>query len=149
MSDKEQRCPHCGAEMILYSHSDMKGRSPSTASAFVAGRARGGAAGEAGGLAEEGSVNDYNELVNSYLEAARVMGDDRAHVEIAVSLACRFSGKCPSCRHSRAPQNVVKVARQEGRLEIYKRKCSQGYLTGLNRCPLWEQLEIPIEMEVM
>lgn len=93
-------------------------------------------------------MSDYNELVESYLDAAAVMGDDRAHVETAVSLATRFSGKCPSCRHSRAPENVVEVA-LAGRLEIFKRSCLWGRMTGLNGCPLWEQLEIPIEMEVM
>lgn len=93
--------------------------------------------------------NDFNALVNSYLEAAQIMGDDRLHVENAVSLATRQLGCCPSCRHSRAPLNVVEVAREEERLEIYKRSCSQGCMTGLNGCPYWEQLEIPIEMEVM
>jgi len=93
--------------------------------------------------------NDYNALVESYLEAAAVMGDDRAHVEMAISLACRFQGRCESCRHSRAPENVVEVALSEERLEIYRRKCSQGCMTGLNGCPSWERLEIPIWMEVM
>jgi len=92
---------------------------------------------------------DFHELVNSYLEAARVMGDDRAHVEMAISLATRQLGRCPSCRHSRAPFNVVEVAEQEQRLEIYKRSCSQRHFVGLNGCPYWEVLQIPMEMEVM
>lgn len=93
--------------------------------------------------------NDFNALVNSYLEAATIMGDDRNHVEMAVSLATRQLGRCPSCRHSRAPADVIEVAREEERLEIYKRRCSLGYMTGLNGCPFWEALEIPLEMEVM
>jgi hypothetical protein len=92
---------------------------------------------------------DFHELVDSYLPAARVMGDDRAHVEMAVSLATRQLGRCPSCRHSRAPLDVVEVARGEERLEIYRRSCSQGHLVGLNGCPYWEALGIPLEMEVM
>ena len=92
---------------------------------------------------------DYNKLVDSYVEAAAVMGDDRAHVEMAVSLATRFSGKCESCRHSRAPTDVIKVARVEGRLEIFRRSCALRHMTGLNGCPHWEALEIPVEMEVM
>ena len=93
--------------------------------------------------------NDYNALVESYLPAARVIGDDRAHVEMAVSLATRQLGRCPSCRHSRAPENAVEVAQTEERLEIYKRSCSQGYMTGLNGCPFWEELKVPLEMEVI
>jgi len=93
--------------------------------------------------------DDFNALINSYLEAAHVMGDDRAHVEMAVSLATRQLGRCPSCRHSRAPLNVVNVARYDGRLEIYKRSCYRGHLVGLNGCPYWEELKIPLEMEVM
>ena len=92
---------------------------------------------------------DYNALIDSYVAAAAIVGDGRLHVEHAVSLATRQSGRCPSCRHSRAPENVVEVARLEERLEIYKRKCSQGHLAGLNGCSYWEQLEIPVEMEVM
>jgi hypothetical protein len=92
---------------------------------------------------------DFNALVNSYVKAAAVMGDGRDHVEMVVSLATRQLGCCPSCRHSRAPLNVVEIAEQEQRLEIYRRSCSQGHLPGLIGCPFWEALKIPMEMEVM
>jgi len=91
---------------------------------------------------------DYNELIESYMEAAKIAGFNQSDVEVAVNTACRFLERCESCRHSRAPHDAVEVAEDENRLDIYSRSCSLGYPTG-NGCSSWERLEVPEMAEVV
>lgn len=91
---------------------------------------------------------DYDELIKSYLPAARAAGLTRADVELALSIACRFLERCESCCHSRAPHDAVEVAKDQGRLDIYRRSCSFRRPTG-NGCSHWERLEVPEPEEVV
>lgn len=91
---------------------------------------------------------DYNELIESYMEAAKVAGFHRNDVELAIAIACRFLERCESCCHSRAPHDAVAMAENEGRLEIYHRSCSLQYQPR-NGCPHWERLEVLELAEMM
>ena len=85
--------------------------------------------------------SDFDELVESYLPAAAVLGLARSDVERAIRSATRIVGRCPSCRHSRAPHQVMAVATGRGRLDVYNRGCAlnrQPY-----RCRSFELLELP------
>jgi hypothetical protein len=85
--------------------------------------------------------SDFSQLVQSYMPAAGFMRLSRDDVEEAIRNAMRFGG-CPSCRHSRAPGNVMRIAKKEERLAIYERSCGGCHLTGLQSCPFYERLKI-------
>lgn len=85
---------------------------------------------------------DFDDIVNSYMEAAQMLGLTRDDVDMAVRKATRFVGQCSSCRHSRAPPNAVSIAMLENRLPIHTRQCTRE--PPHKRCPNWEALDLPV-----
>lgn len=90
-------------------------------------------------------MSDFEQVVESYLPAARQLGLDRAHVERAVRSATRLERRCPSCRLARAQNSAVHVAQFLGRLDIFNRRCADRL--PVTSCPHWERLELPAVLE--
>lgn len=89
-------------------------------------------------------MKPFDEIVDSYMPAARVLFLSRAHVEMAVRKATRIERRCPSCQFSRARHDAVQVAIRRGVLDIFNRCCIfQGPST---QCRDWSRLELPQEV---
>lgn len=86
----------------------------------------------------------FNEVVDSYMVAARVLMLSRAYVEMAVMKAKRIEQRCCSCRFSRAPHDVVERAIQRNVLDIFRRRCIRQ--PPMSRCKNWQELEVPQEV---
>jgi hypothetical protein len=86
-------------------------------------------------------MSDFDEIVDSYMPAARYLLLSRAHVEMAVLKARRIEKRCPSCRFSRAPYNVLEIAQVRKVLCIFKRRCIRRGVQ--QTCSDWEPLEVP------
>jgi len=89
-------------------------------------------------------TTDFNQIVNSYMEAAQVLFLSRAWVEMAVMKAKRLEKRCASCRFSRAPYDVVEVAQRRGVLDIFRRRCIQQ--PPMVKCEAWQELSVPLEV---
>jgi len=85
--------------------------------------------------------SDFDELVESYLPAAAVLGLARSDVERAVRAAAHIVGRCPPCRHSRASAMVMRIATERGLLATFSRRCTLNRLPFGCRCFEW--LELP------
>lgn len=86
-------------------------------------------------------MSDFDQIVESYLPAAKILGLDRADVECAVRAATRIVGRCPACGHSRAAARAVQVARDQGRLDVFNRSCS--LVRPAFRCREFQPIELP------
>lgn len=89
-------------------------------------------------------MDTFEEIVESYMPAARILMLSRAHVEMVIRRATRLEKLCPSCRFSRARHDVEKVACQRGTLDIYRRRCI--FQQPRRKCHHWKRLELPIEV---
>ena len=85
-------------------------------------------------------MSDFDEIVESYMPAAEVLEITRDEVESAVFRAIRMDRRCESCRHSRAPWDLLEHVAKWGVLPIYKRRCIKE--PRRVTCPRWERLEI-------
>jgi hypothetical protein len=74
----------------------------------------------------EAALNNVAIIAESYRNAALALDIDMDDVEKAVLNAAREWGGCVSCRHSRAPSNADKYARQRGALLVMMRTCILG-----------------------
>lgn len=89
-------------------------------------------------------LNHWDQLVESYMPAAKVMGLSREEVDMALRVATRFERRCPSCCFSRAPHHALVQAEQEDVLVIYHRRCINQ--PPRPTCPSWTKLTPPIEV---
>lgn len=87
---------------------------------------------------------DWEDLVDSYMPAARALGMTREELDMQLRVATRFEKQCPSCIHSRAPLNARTQAERFGTLCIYERHCINK--PPRRTCPAWEKLEPPLEV---
>lgn len=88
--------------------------------------------------------NYFRYIVDSYMPAATILGLTRDEVDMAVRRATRFMGTCVSCRFSRAPSDAEEIARDDGYLPVYLRRCT--LLPIRTRCKRYARLEPPIEV---
>ena len=86
----------------------------------------------------------WQDLVASYVPAARELGIPRGELDMALRIATRFEGQCPSCCFSRAPLNALTQAERFGVLTIYERHCTMS--PPRRKCPTWQKLAPPIEV---
>jgi len=84
---------------------------------------------------------DFEEIVDSYLEAAQLLGLTRRDVELAIRQAIRIEHRCPACRHSRAPYRVRILALKRDALPIFDRSCRLANVGP--SCRHFEPLELP------
>ncbi len=71
-------------------------------------------------------MSDISDIVESYTDAATILGLDPEDVKQAILDAARRYSGCIACRYSRAPRNAEEFARNRGTLPILRRSCVLG-----------------------
>lgn len=89
-------------------------------------------------------TDHWEQLIESYMPAAEVIGLSREEVDMALRVATRFERRCPSCQFSRAPAHALVQAQHEDVLVTYDRRC-------INKpprptCSSWTKLQPPKEI---